>query len=101
MRGGAGELQAAADNATASAAKHELEDKQRAEKAKRKAEGGEWTPRWFKAGPKLTDADMYEDVKEMEEEVGQWVYTGAYAEHAKTVKADAPVPTQYSPWQYE
>lgn len=54
-------------DARASSAKHELEERQRAEKKRRVAENGSWTARWFKPADRHTDADMYEDIKEFEE----------------------------------
>eukprot|EP00238_Polyblepharides_amylifera_P012837 CAMPEP_0196595110 /NCGR_PEP_ID=MMETSP1081-20130531/80207_1 /TAXON_ID=36882 /ORGANISM="Pyramimonas amylifera, Strain CCMP720" /LENGTH=451 /DNA_ID=CAMNT_0041919573 /DNA_START=149 /DNA_END=1501 /DNA_ORIENTATION=- len=86
------------DSAGAGAAKHEVEEKQRAERKQREAKGDKWTPRWFKSVERSTDADLYEDVKEFEEEIQTWKFTGAYAERSKTMSESAPVTEEFNPW---
>jgi len=66
----------------------------------RVGKGEGWTPRWFKATERLADADVYEDVKEFEEDVVPWQFTGSYVEHRKTLTADSAIPAAFSPWQY-
>lgn len=88
------------NNGEAASAKHMLEEKQRAEKKTRVGRNEVWTPRWFKATERLADADVYEDVKEFEEDVVPWKFTGSYVEHRKTLSADCAIPVEFAPWQY-
>mmetsp|Transcript_33884 Transcript_33884/g.74115 ORF Transcript_33884/g.74115 Transcript_33884/m.74115 type:complete len:452 (-) Transcript_33884:116-1471(-) len=89
------------DNGKASAAKHELEEKQRAEKRQRTAANDTWTPRWFKKVDKLIDAEMFEDITEFEEIIPEfWELSSAYQERLATLTDNSPVPTEFHPWQY-
>mmetsp|Transcript_23605 Transcript_23605/g.39595 ORF Transcript_23605/g.39595 Transcript_23605/m.39595 type:complete len:450 (-) Transcript_23605:347-1696(-) len=89
------------DNAGASAAKHALEERQRAEKKTRTAAGDRWSPRWFKQVDRPSDAAQYEEITEYEECVsGNWELATDYQEHRATITASAHVPTEFHPWQY-
>ena len=86
-------------SAEAGAAKHALEEMQRAERKRREERGDSWTPRWFKLAE---EADLHE----LEQDVGTavWEWNGEYnaysAERAKNPEAN-PLDTVFNPWQYE
>ena len=87
------------DDTTAQKMKHVLEEKQRAERRKREANGGEWKPRWFKLA---AEADLHE----LELDVGTavWEWNGAYNEELakRTEKGiDNVLETEFDPWEFE
>lgn len=79
----------------AGAAKHELEEQQRAERRRREEQGAVWTPRWFRIA---SEADNNEEV-----DTDIWEFTGAYAERPAPPPG-APPPNlddrAFSPWQF-
>lgn len=83
----------------AQALKHSLEEKQRAEKKKRTADGDTWSPRWFK---------LNKDMKLREHEYSvddcpPWTFD-KFPEANELVKVDADyhgiAEETFSPWQY-
>ena len=79
----------------AGAAKHEVEEQQRAERRRREEQGAPWVPRWFRIA---TEADNNEEV-----DTDIWEFTGAYAERPAPATG-APPPDldalAFSPWQF-
>lgn len=76
----------------AGAAKHELEEQQRAERRTREEKGDTWAPRWFKVAD---DADNNEEV-----DTDVWAFTAAYGDRKKTAAPVDAKALEFSPWQY-
>lgn len=85
----------AGERARAGAAKHELEERQRAERRRREEQGAPWTPRWFRVAQ---DADNNEEV-----DTDIWEFTGDYDQKPQPQEG-APPPNldemTFSPWQF-
>lgn len=85
----------AGERLRAGASKHELEERQRAERRKRDELGASWTPRWFRIA---READNNEEV-----DTDIWEFTGAYSERPPPPQG-APQPIlaelQFCPWQF-
>lgn len=90
---------AAGEMARAGAAKHALEERQRAERRRRDAAGEAWAPRWFRVA---AGADNLEEV-----DTDVYEYTGAYDQQRAAAASqragegerehDEP---EFSPWQF-
>ncbi|KAK3249370.1 hypothetical protein CYMTET_41194 [Cymbomonas tetramitiformis] len=84
----------------AQSGKQELEEKQRAEAKTRKEKGDSWAPKWFKSVESVTDADDFEDIKEFEEGIVAYTFTGDYKQRVATLSASSAKPEKFDPWQY-
>lgn len=78
----------------AGAAKHTLEEQQRAERRQREELGVPWSPRWFRVAQ---DADNNEEV-----DTDIWEFTGAYDDRPKPASQSPPNLEEmtFAPWQF-
>lgn len=90
---------AAGELGRAGAAKHALEERQRAERRARDAQGAAWAPRWFRV------AQGADNLEEVDTEV--WEFTGDYDQRAQQQQqaaggtpAEDPLEAEFSPWGY-
>lgn len=74
-----------------------LEERQRAEKRNREAEGHQFTPRWFDRTDEITPTPWGE--------LEVYQYNGKYTEHRATADSsesfEDPTKTEFNPWQYD
>lgn len=90
---------AAGDHGKAGAAKHALEEAQRAEKKERTARGDGWAPRWFKAAAE--GAALYPG-EYSRKECPMWEFGGEWPPPAAAADAGADCNgVGFKPWQYE